>query len=150
MRIRGVVVAVVGAAAVVMLAGCGGSGSGPAVCTPANAKLVSSIRDTLAVYPEIGETLADGAQAVGIGQPYNNGAAEYRVLIAGRLQPSGQVGLWAAAYNDTNDAFLGAQPINAAAMASMPDAVATEGDAAALRQQIESSEVGKAAIACVK
>ncbi len=101
-------------------------------------------------YPEIGETLAPGAQEVYLSDPYLNGAAEYRVLIAGKLEPSGQIGVWAGAYNTEQNVLMGIQPVNEAAVVSMPDAAPDGGEPLEVLQRLASSEAVKVAVECVK
>jgi hypothetical protein len=155
MRIRGQVFgAVAGAFVVVAVTGCGGATESSSECSPADAELVSAVRDTLAAYPEIGATLADGAQQVSISEEYLNGAAEYRALVAGRLVPAGSgsfppaVGLYAFAFS--GDELLFVQPVNTVAVASMPDAVPDGGEPREILQALKSSAAAEAVVACVE
>ena len=133
----------------IALGGCGGGGAAsPATCVPADPEIVDMIQGVLAAYPEIGETLAGGAQQIAVSETRLDGAVEYRVLVAGRLEPSGQIGVWAGAYNTTQDVLMGSQPANEAALASMPEVI---GPALADELfRLGSSEAGNAVIACVK
>lgn len=144
----GAAVLVVGLAAAV-LTGCGGSDTA-ATCTPADAATVQGITDALTLYPEIGATLDGQAQQVPAAASFNNGASEYRALIAARLAPSGEVGLWGALYSNVNGAYFGAQPLNPAAVASMPDAAPNDPDVAAAVRDLVESDAARQVIACVK
>ena len=136
--------------AVLGLAACGGGGASPVACEPASAQAVNDIRGTLEVYPEIGATLADGAQQVTVEVPVGGTTSELRTLVAGTLQPSGEVGLWGLQYLTNNGNYVGPLPLNAAAIASMPEAAATVPEAAAAVQQVVGSEAAATVVACIK
>lgn len=136
--------------AVLGLAACGGGDASPAACEPASAQAVNDIRGVLEVYPEIGATLADGAQQVAVEVPIGGTTSELRTLVAGRLQPSGEVGLWGLQYLTNNGNYVGPLPLNAAAIASMPEAAATVPEAASAVQQVVASEAAATLVACIK
>jgi hypothetical protein len=140
---------------VAAVTGCGGGTESAAPeCSPADAELVNAVRDTLAAYPEIGATLADGAQQVSISEEYLNGAAEYRALVAGRLVPAGSGsfpparGLYAFAYS--GDELVVVQPVNTVAVTSMPDAVPDGGEPREILRALDSSAAAEAVLACVE
>ncbi len=117
-------------------------------CVPAASFAVTNIRDTLAAYPELGNSLADGAQQVKLTGRIMP-AVDAGGLVAGRLLPGGEVGLWIITINPSNDAFMGARPLNRAAILSMPEAAGSfEFQAAA--GPIEKSKEAQAVLACVK
>lgn len=61
---------------------CGGGGSSPASCEPASSQVVDDIRVILDAYPEIGATLADGAQQSVVDVPLGGARSEFRTLVA--------------------------------------------------------------------
>lgn len=163
MRIRGLGFgAVAGAFVVVAVTGCGGATESASECSPADAELVNAVRDTLAAYPEIGVTLADGAQQVSISEgtgwsrsgQYLNGDVEYRALVAGRLVPAGSgslppaKSLYAVAFR--GDELVLVQPVGTVAVASMPDALPDGGEPREILEALESSAAAEAVLACVE
>lgn len=131
-----------------LLAACGGSSAAPVKCEPALAD-AASVADLLSAYPELGNTLADGAQQV----EYNRdawAASSFRNIVAGRLQPSGDIGVWVMQYNDTNGALIGVIPVNDVAKAASPEAGPTNADAVAAVSRVEGSDEAAAVIACVE
>jgi len=133
------------------LTACGGGGeSSPAACEPANPTTVANIDEVLAAYPEIGATLDGNAQQVATVATLNNGASEYRELVAARLSPSGEVGLWGALYNGSTGEYVMVQALNAAAIAAMPDATPNDPAVADGLQRIVESDAARQVIACVQ
>ncbi len=133
---------------VFLLAACGGSSAAPATCEPALAD-AASVANLLAAYAELGNTLADGVQQV----KYNRdawAASSFRNIVAGRLQPSGDVGVWVMQYNDTNGALMGVIPVNDVAKAAAPEGGPTNADAVAAVSRVEGSDEAAAVIACVE
>jgi len=144
-RIGGLTVAL--APFMLLLAACGGSTEATPKCEPALAD-AASITNLLSAYPELGNTLADGAQQV----RYNRdawAASSFRNVVAGRLQPSGEVGVWVMHYNDTNGALMGAVPVNDVAKAAAPESIVTNSDAGAAVRRVAESEEAAAAVACL-
>lgn len=133
---------------VFLLAACGGSSAAPVECGNALAD-AASVADLLTAYPELGNTLADGALQV----EYNRdawAASSFRNIVAGRLQPSGDVGVWVMQYNDTNGALMGVIPVNDVAKAASPEAGPTNADAVAAVNRVEGSDETAAVIACLQ
>ena len=133
---------------VLLLAACGGSSAAPVKCENALAD-AASVANLLTAYPELGNTLADGAQQV----EYNRdawAATSFRNIVAGRLQPSGDVGVWVMQYNDTNGALIGVIPVNDVAKAASPEAGPTNADAVAAVNRVEGSDETAAVIACLQ
>ena len=117
-------------------------------CRAAWPEAVSNIRDTLAAYPELGNSLSDGAQEVELdGRMWPNTLADG--VVAGRLLPSGEVGLWVITKNATNGAFQGARPVNRVAILAMPEAAVQLPEAEKVMRDIEKSRAAEAALACV-
>ena len=131
-----------------LLAACGGSSEAAPKCETALAD-AASISNLLSAYPELGSTLAAGAQQV----KYNRdawAASSFRNVVAGRLQPSGDIGVWVMQYNDTNGALMGVIPVNDVARAASPDAGPTNADAVAAVNRVEGSDEAAAVIVCVE
>jgi len=126
------------------------SGTGSA-CQPAAASNVDAISQLLDAYPELGNSL-DEASAQEL--PFDRrawAATEFRSLVVARLQPRGQVGLWAIAYNEANGAFLGAEPVNSAAGAAAPAAVrARTAETVEVMAQVAASPQARTVLACAE
>jgi hypothetical protein len=107
-------------------------------CTAADPALMSSLNDTLSNY-EKGETVSQGTSAP-VDMP-GAGTMRWDVLVAAQLDKANQPGLWA--FNSASGFVV---PLNAAAIAAMPDASAD--NTAAIANALNSTE-GMAAVACV-
>lgn len=139
---------VFGAIVVASVAGCGGGGSGDAGCVPADSQAVTDIGVVLDAYPEFGASLSGNAQQVAASVPLPNGAgSEYSALIAAKLEPSGDVGVWGVLTRQDNGAYLGIQPVNPAAVSVMPEAAPLDSSWSA---DVAASGPASAVVACVR
>ncbi len=132
--------AIAGVALVGALSACGSeSTESSGSCPELDPAYVTSLNDTLVAY-EQGETVTTGT-SINVDIP-SAGTMSWDLLVAAKLDASGQVGLWAF---NTASGFV--VPLNDAAIASMPDAAVTDGSAAS--GALNSPE-GQAALACIQ
>ena len=122
------------------LTGCGSESTATSAnsCIPADQALITTLNDTLLAY-EQGETVTNGTSMT-VDLP-GAGTMKWDVLVAAKLNKSGEAGLWA--FNESAGFVI---PLNQAAINSMPDAAADGGTA--VNGALNSSE-GKAALACI-